>query len=123
MASASAAFKSISPAEAQKLEPEKAAQRAARIPERFREFASKTISEAAPDLWSRLTSVGQDMLVDEVLHAYFEKKPAKAVLQAWYRTLTLRQDTNREKHHEEAKSTRSQKPVTSSEELRERLGL
>jgi hypothetical protein len=63
------------------------------------------------------------MLVDEVLHAYFEKRPAKAVLEAWYRTLTLRQDPDREKHHREAKSTRSEKPITSAEELRERLDL
>src|SRR5207248_2958749 len=108
---------------AQKLEPDKAARRAARIPERFHEFASKTISEAAPDLWSRLTPAGQDMLVDDVLQAFFEKRPAKAVLQAWYRTLSLRQDPKRERHHQEAKSIRSEKPVTSSEELRKRLGL
>src|SRR6266851_3781168 len=117
MAPASAAFKSISHSDARRLEPDKAAQRAAHIPEQFRQFAAKTVSEAAPDLWSRLTPVGQDMLVDEVLHAYSEKRPAKTVLEAWYRTLTLRQDPDREKHHQEAKSIRSENPITSAEEL------
>lgn len=120
MSPASAAFKSATSAGSRrKLEPHKAGERAAQISQHIREI----VAQAVPDLWAHLTPDGQDMLLGEILDAHAEKRPIQTVLDAWYRTLTLRQDADRETHHRNADSVHSEEPITTSEDLKHRLGL
>ena len=101
------------------MEPQKAGERAARISQNIQEI----VAEAVPDLWAHLTPDGQEKLIGEILDAYAEKRPVKTVLDAWYRTLTLRQDADRETHHQSADSIHAEEPITTSEDLKHRLGL
>jgi hypothetical protein len=122
---ASAAFKSGVRVRGRKLEPDKAIERLKKLNKDIHEWAEPAIAKAFPDLWSHLTQEGQDRLVEELLAA-FASKPrgsAKSVLEAWYRTIALRQDPDRERHVREAGQIRSEHPISSSEELRVRIGL
>lgn len=119
MSPASAAFKPTTRAGGRKLEPQKAGERATQISQHIREV----VAEAVPDLWAHLTPDGQEMLIGEILDAHAEKRPVETVLDAWYRTLSLRQDTDRETHHQNAASIHSEEPITTSEDLKHRLGL
>ena len=123
MGSTSAAFKTTAPGRTHRLEPQKAAKRAADLSERLRARADEMVAKSFPDLWAHLTIEGQRMLVDELLEADAHPNSLQAVVEAWYRTLSLRQDPDREKHTQEAGRVRTERPVTSSEELRTRLGL
>jgi len=126
MSSASALFRSLPPqAKSRKLEPDEAAKRGAELSEQMRAMAEGSVAKAFPDLWAQLTPEGQRRLVDELFEA-FKRHPLRspnAVVEAWYRTLELRQDADRETHHKNADSIHSEEPITTSEDLKHRLGL
>jgi hypothetical protein len=123
MTPASAAFRSTVPTGAHRLEPQKAAKRAADLAERLHAQADEIVGKSFPDLWAHLTIEGQRMLVGELLEANTRPRTLQAVVEAWYRTLSLRQDSDRERHSQETARIHLERPITTSEDLRDRLGL
>ena len=104
------------------LQPRKAAQKVPSLADHLREHASREIAKAFPDLWAHLFPETQQRFVTELLAADgLGQDAARKVVEAWYRTLWLRQDPAFEAHMAEDLS--GETPITTERELKRRLRL
>ena len=90
----------------------------------LRKRAEKEAARVWPDLWSSLTAVGQQQFIDELLAVRIaDMKGLQRVVESWYRTLELRQDESYLANMARAEEVGLEPPITSSEELKQRLSL